>query len=72
MEATCEPYENADLESQLDEAISNIHGEITAYEVDEELAEEDNSIPADPTVRNFLHSVRRYYLLPRKFKNDSG
>ena len=57
MEATCEPYENADLESQLDEAISNIHGEITAYEVDEELAEEDNSIPADPTVRNFSYTL---------------
>ena len=57
MEATCEPYENADLTSQLDEAISNIHGEITAYEVDEELAEEDNSIPADPTVRNFSYTL---------------
>ena len=57
MEATCEPYENADLASQLDEAISNIHGEITAYEVDEELAEEDNSIPADPTVRNFSYTL---------------
>ena len=57
MEATCEPYENADLVSQLDEAISNIHGEITAYEVDEELAEEDNSIPADPTVRNFSYTL---------------
>ena len=57
MEATCEPYENADLASQLDEAISNIQGEITAYEVDEELAEEDNSIPADPTVRNFSYTL---------------
>ena len=57
MEATCEPYENADLTSQLDEAISNIHGEITAYEVDEELAVEDNSIPADPTVRNFSYTL---------------
>ena len=57
MEATCEPYENADLASQLDEAISNIHGEITSYEVDEELAEEDNSIPADPTVRNFSYTL---------------
>ena len=57
MEATCEPYENSDLASQLDEAISNIHGEITAYELDEELAEEDNSIPADPTVRNFSYTL---------------
>ncbi|WP_330675720.1 N-6 DNA methylase [Coprococcus comes] len=57
MEATCVPYENADLAAQLDEAVANIHGEITEYETEEELEEEDNSIPADPTVRNFSYSV---------------
>ena len=57
MEATCVPYENADLAAQLDEAVANIHGEITEYEVEEELEEEDNSIPADPTVRNFSYTV---------------
>lgn len=45
MEATCVPYENADLAAQLDEAVANIHGEITEYETEEELEEEDNSIP---------------------------
>ena len=57
MEATCVPYEYADLAAQLDEAVANIHGEITEYEVEEELEEEDNSIPADPTVRNFSYTV---------------
>lgn len=57
MEATCVPYENADLAAQLDEAVANIHGEITEYETKEELEEEDNSIPADPTVRNFSYTV---------------
>ena len=57
MEATCVPYENADLAAQLDEAVANIHGEITEYEAEEELEEEDNSIPADPTVRNFFYTV---------------
>ena len=57
MEATCVPYENADLAAQLDEAVANIHGEITEYEAEEELEEEDNSIPADPTVRNFSYMV---------------
>lgn len=57
MEATCVPYENADLAAQLDEAIANIHGEITEYEAEEELEEEDNSIPADPTVRNFSYTL---------------
>lgn len=57
METTCVPYENADLAAQLDEAVANIHGEITEYEIEEELEEEDNSIPADPTVRNFSYTV---------------
>ena len=57
MEATCVPYENADLAAQLDDVVANIHGEITEYEVEEELEEEDNSIPADPTVRNFSYTV---------------
>ena len=56
-ETTCTPYENADLESLLDEAVSNIHGEITEYETEENIEEEDNSIPADPNVRNFSFTV---------------
>lgn len=56
-ETTCMPYENADLESLLDEAVSNIHGEITEYEAEENIEEEDNSIPADPNVRNFSFTV---------------
>lgn len=56
-EAACVPYENSDLSEQMDEAIANIHGELTAYEVEDELAEEDTSIPADPTVRNFSYTV---------------
>ena len=57
MEATCVPYENTDLAAQLDEAVANIHGEITEYEAEEELEEEDNSIPADSAVRNFSYTV---------------
>ena len=56
-EATCEPFENAALSELLNEAASNIHGEISEYEVADELEEEDNSIPADPTVRNFSYTV---------------
>ena len=56
-EATCEAFENADLSELLNEAVSNIHGEISEYEVADELEEEDNSIPADPTVRNFSYTV---------------
>ena len=56
-ELTVVPYEGADLSAQLDEAIANIHGEITEYEMDDELTEEDDSIPADPSVRNFSYAV---------------
>lgn len=56
-EPSCVPYEGADLAEQLSEAVANIHGEITAYEVEDELTEEDNSIPADPTVRNFSYTL---------------
>ena len=56
-EATCEPFENADLSELLNEAVSNIHGEISEYEVADELEEEDNTIPADPMVRNFSYTV---------------
>ncbi len=56
-EPSCVPYEGADLAEQLSEVVANIHGEITAYEVEDELTEEDNSIPADPTVRNFSYTL---------------
>ena len=65
-EATCVPFEGADLAGQLGEAVSNIHGELTAYEVVDELAEEDNSIPADPTVRNFSYTVLDDYIYFRE------
>ena len=57
MDSTCKAYENADLSEQLREAVSNLHAEITAYEV-EEIDEEDLSIPADPSVRNFSYTVQ--------------
>ena len=56
-EATCEAFENADLGELLNEAVINIHGEISEYEVADELDEEDNSIPADPTARNFSYTI---------------
>ena len=56
-EMTVAPYEGSDLGSLLEEAVANIHGEITEYEIDDELSEEDNSIPADPTARNFSYTI---------------
>ena len=57
MDSACKAYEGADLSEQLADAIQNLHGSITAYEVDELDEEEDCSIPADPAVRNFSYTV---------------
>ena len=56
-ENTIVPFEGAELSELLNDAISNIHGEITEYEMDEKLTEEDDSIPADPNVRNFSYTI---------------
>ena len=52
MDSTCRAYEDADLSELLSEAVQNLHAQITDYEV-EELDEEDLSVSADPSVRNF-------------------
>ena len=53
MDSTCRAYEDADLSELLTEAVQNVHAQITDYEVEELDEEEDRSIPADPSVRNF-------------------
>ena len=53
MDSTCRAYEDADLSELLSEAVQNLHAQITDYEVEELDEEEDRSIPADPSVRNF-------------------
>ena len=54
---TCEPYPEQPLEALLAEAVQNVHGEITAYDREEELEGEDHSIEADPAVRNFSYTL---------------
>ena len=56
-EPTCAPFPDQPLDSLLTNAVQNIHGEITAYEREEELEGEDQSIAADPTVRNFSYTL---------------
>ncbi len=57
-ETACIPYEDQDLGELLTEAVQGISGSITEYET-EELSEEeeDLSIPADPSVRNFSYTL---------------
>ena len=56
-EPTCAPFPDQSLDSLLSNAVQNIRGEITAYEREEELEGEDQSIEADPTVRNFSYTL---------------
>jgi N12 class adenine-specific DNA methylase len=57
MDSTCKPYIGADLETMLNDAISNIHAEVTEYEYEDLSDDEDKSIPADFNVRNFSYTI---------------
>ena len=57
MDSACRPYEDASLESLLAGAVENIQAEIAEQETDELVEEEDNSIPADPSVANFSFTI---------------
>ena len=58
METTCAPMEGADLELQLQEAVKQIKGSmVPAVDVETELDEMPESIPADPNVRNYSYTV---------------
>ena len=54
---TCKPYEDRNLSDLLSEAVQNIHAEITEFDVSEIGEVEDNSVPADPNVKNFSFTV---------------
>lgn len=57
-ESACVAYEDAELGDLLQDAIQNIHAEITEFELDDlEAEDEDLPIPADPSVRNFSYTV---------------
>ena len=56
MDSACKAREGADLSEQLAQAIQFLQAEIKPYEL-EEPDEEDRSIPADPTVRNFSYTI---------------
>lgn len=56
IETACKAYEDSDFETLLDKAVDNIKGEIVDYDIIDEV-DIDNSIPADPTVRNFSYTL---------------
>lgn len=58
-ETTCEPFPDADLVEQLHEAVSHIQGQVTEMDTPDlgENEEIDDSIPADPDVKNYSYTV---------------
>ena len=58
METACLPLEGADLAEQLEDAVAKIHGTmVPAVTAETELGEIMESIPADPSVRNYSFTV---------------
>lgn len=56
-DSTCKAEEDTNLEEQLDYAITNIHGELQNNSIENEIEQEDTSIPAIPTVKNYSYAV---------------
>ncbi len=56
MDFACKPYENTKLDDLLENAIQNLNAEIEDYQIDI-IDEEETSIPADPSVRNFSYTI---------------
>ena len=56
-EVTVKPIAGAELSEQLADAVANIHAEISEYERDENEESTVESIPADPSVRNFSFTL---------------
>ena len=56
-ELTVIPKEGADLKELLENAVSQIHGQITPAVQQQDILPEDGSLPADPAVRNFSYTL---------------
>ena len=57
METTCIPQQGQSLESLLTAAIGQIQGEMQNVDLDDLPVEEADTLPADPSVRNFSFAV---------------
>lgn len=57
MDAACKAKKDIPLTELLQVAVQNINGEIPEYEIDEISDEQDEVIPADPSVKNFSYTL---------------
>ncbi len=56
-DSTCKADNSISLDEQLDFAITNIHGKLQEYIAENEIEQEDTSIPARPNVKNFSYTI---------------
>lgn len=56
-DSTCKAEEDTNLEEQLNYAITNIHGELQNNSIENQIEQEDTSIPAIPTVKNYSYAI---------------
>lgn len=56
-DSTCKADESQSLEEQLNYAITNIHGELHDNIIENEIEQEDTSIPALSDVKNFSYAI---------------
>ena len=57
MDSTCKPYNEIELKTLLDEAKDKINGELIDYSVGDIEEKEENTLPADPNVKNFSYTL---------------
>lgn len=55
--SACKARKDIELDTLINNAVLNINGEITDYTIDDFDDVADNTIPADPSVRNFSYTI---------------
>lgn len=56
-QSACKAIEGSDLDYMLQNAIDNLQAEMEEFDLDELIDDEEKSIPADPSVKNYSYTV---------------
>lgn len=56
-QSACKAIEGSDLDYMLQNAIDNLQAEMEEFDLDELIDDEEKSIPADPSIKNYSYTV---------------
>ncbi len=56
-QSVCKAIEGSDLDYMLQNAIDNLQAEMEEFDLDELIDDEEKSIPADPSIKNYSYTV---------------